>query len=97
MTVGEESIVIGMLRDFRREVTARFDALDEREDRQDERIAAIETHNTVSSALARAASEAAAKAATQTNVRWGRVVAVASVTGTVAVAVGNILLRLFHL
>lgn len=97
MTTGGEAIVIGMLRDFRREVTERFDALDEREDRQEERIAAIETRDAVAVAVAKAAADAAASAAVRNSVRWGRVIAVAGIAGSVGTAIAGLVLRVFHL
>jgi hypothetical protein len=97
VTTGEEAIVIGMLRDFRKEVTERFDQLDEREDRQDDRIAAIETRDAVAVAVAKAAADAAEHAAKQNSIRWGRMVATATFAGTMGVALANIALRVLGL
>lgn len=97
MTTGNEAVVIGMVRELRVEMTKRFDALDEREDRQDERIGAMETRDAVAVAVAKAAADAAVLAATRGQVRWGRVIAIAGLAGSIGTAVAGLVLRVLHL
>lgn len=97
MTAGDEAVVIGMVRDLRVEMTKRFDLLDEREDRQDARIAEIEAKGRVAEAVNEAAKKAATDAAARTQVRWGRTIAIASFVATVTVGGIGLVLRVLGL
>ena len=90
-------IVIEMVGELRREMTSRFDSLDEREGRQDERIAAIETRDAVAAAVARSAAEAAAASTARHQIRYGRLTAALTVAGTLIFGIVGIALRLLHL